>query len=172
MRELGHNTISFFDSFAKLPMELTYNIANGCHNAPAFYFGDTTVRDRSRITDLKSGAQTAGKEFVLGLYDGFSGVVTQPIRGAKRKGAAGFVRGLEQGFGGLMFKTGAAVFGVPGYVLKGIDSQLHRRVGRKATYYVIASRLAEGIEAVKKSTEAERAEVLKRWDELSAARSR
>lgn len=171
IRELGHNTIAFFDSFARLPMELTYNIANGCHNAPVFYFGDTTVRERLHITDLKSGVQTAGKEFVFGLYDGFSGVITQPLRGAKRKGVAGFCKGIEQGLGGLVFKTGAAVFGVPGYIWKGVDSQLRRRVGRKATYYVIASRMTEGIQAVTESTEAERAEVLARWNAMPATRS-
>jgi hypothetical protein len=41
---------------------------------------------------------------VFGFYDGVSGVITQPIRGAERDGLVGFVQGIGKGVGGLILK--------------------------------------------------------------------
>lgn len=45
--------------------------------------------------------------FGYGFYDGITGVVTQPIIGAKQEGAAGFFKGMGKGLGGLVLKPGA-----------------------------------------------------------------
>ena len=36
-----------------------------------------------------------------------TGVVTQPIKGAKKEGAAGFLKGMGKGFAGLIVKPAA-----------------------------------------------------------------
>jgi hypothetical protein len=41
---------------------------------------------------------------VYGFYDGFTGIVTLPYRGAKRAGAKGFGIGVLHGIGGLVLK--------------------------------------------------------------------
>ena len=43
---------------------------------------------------MKSGLKVAGQEIVLGIYDGFSGVVVQPYTGVRDNGAVGFVKAL------------------------------------------------------------------------------
>lgn len=93
----------------KSPMEFTLGIARGFHNAPKLY-GDDTVRPQEKVTDLQSGLKAAGKEFGLGFYDGITGLVTQPIRGAEKEGAAGFFKGVGKGIGGLILKPGAGKF--------------------------------------------------------------
>jgi len=47
------------------------------------------------------------QEFTLGLFDGLTGIVTLPYRGARKEGISGFGKGIGQGLGGLVFKTGA-----------------------------------------------------------------
>ncbi len=47
------------------------------------------------------------QEFGFGFYDGISGLITQPLRGAKEQGAAGFFKGLGKGIGGIVLKPGA-----------------------------------------------------------------
>lgn len=59
-----------------------------------------------------------------GLYDGLSGFIMQPVRGARSKGASGFVQGLGRGVGGLVFKPAAGACGVPGYAFKGIVEEV------------------------------------------------
>ena len=45
--------------------------------------------------------------FGLGFYDGITGLVTQPLEGAKREGFSGLAKGFGKGIGGLVFKPGA-----------------------------------------------------------------
>lgn len=116
------------------PINFFYQVANGFHNAPATFFHDRTVRIRSpAITGFGSGLQVAGKEVIFGLYDGVTGLVTQPINGYKdgqtRKGgvAWGATKGVGRGLSGVVFKLGAVAFGVPGYTLKGAEMQFRRQ---------------------------------------------
>lgn len=55
------------------------------------------------------------QEFGFGFYDGISGLVTQPLEGAKKEGMAGFVKGFGKGIGGVVLKPGAGedVFEAP-----------------------------------------------------------
>ena len=41
------------------------------------------------------------------MYDGISGLVTQPIRGAEKEGTAGLLKGIGKGVAGLILKPGA-----------------------------------------------------------------
>lgn len=41
------------------------------------------------------------------MYDGVSGMVTQPLHGAKQEGLAGFIKGFAKGIGGLLLKPQA-----------------------------------------------------------------
>ncbi|KAG0127500.1 hypothetical protein HOY82DRAFT_672068 [Tuber indicum] len=110
---------------ARAPMEVSLAVAQGFHNAPRLY-GDE-VRRPYRITGFHSGLRAAGKEFALGVYDGVTGIVSQPYRGAKEEGAKGFAKGLGRGVAGGVLKTNAATAGVVGFTLKG----LHREVRKK-----------------------------------------
>jgi hypothetical protein len=53
--------------------------------------------------------KAAGKGLGLGFYDGISGLVTQPIKGAKEGGGAGFIKGVGKGLGGVVLKGGAGM---------------------------------------------------------------
>lgn len=85
-------------AIVKAPMDLSLAVAQGFHNAPRLY-GDETVRRPVRITGIRSGLVASRNEFFYGIYDGFTGVVTQPYHGAKERGVLGFVDGVGMGFG-------------------------------------------------------------------------
>ena len=93
---------------------------------------DRTVRIRDNITGVGSGFAASGKEIAFATYDGVTGLVTHPYTGFKtgrnRKGGPvwGVAKGVVRGFGGLVFRTGAAVFGIPGYTLKGLQQEATR----------------------------------------------
>jgi hypothetical protein len=50
------------------------------------------------------------QEFGLGFYDGITGLVTQPLKGAEKEGAAGLLKGIGKGIGGLVLKPGAGQY--------------------------------------------------------------
>jgi hypothetical protein len=98
------------------PMDLAESIAQGFHNVPRLY-NDTTVRPQENVTGFQSGLKAAGMDFAHGIYDGVTGVVTQPINGAKEGGVTGFVAGVGKGLGGLVLKpTGGMRFFRSSYI--------------------------------------------------------
>lgn len=105
------------------PMDITMGVAKGFKNLPKAY-GDDTVREKDKVTGIGSGLMVAGKVcvihqtvrchemlifkgFGLGLYDGISGLVTQPVKGAQQEGVLGFVKGFGKGIGGAVCKPAA-----------------------------------------------------------------
>lgn len=94
---------------ARAPGTFTASMAQGAHNMPQMW-GDTKVRPAAKVTGIGSGALEGCKELVLGVYDGISGVFTQPIYGAIEDGPAGFVKGVGKGALGLPVKFFAGKF--------------------------------------------------------------
>lgn len=102
------------------------------------------------------------------MYDGFTGVVTHPYRDTKKSGVIGFGKGVGRGVSGLVLKPMAAITGLPGYTLKGIEKQLETRKDRDLKAQVLKVRLQQGLSEFKKSTPEEREAILKRWKEFNA----
>lgn len=87
-------------------MNFCLGLAKGFRNMPRLY-NDDTIRPIEKVTDLSSGIKTASKELGYGFFDGIAGLVKQPIRGAEKEGAGGFVKGFGKGIGGLITKPAA-----------------------------------------------------------------
>ncbi len=146
----------------KSPMDFTLSLAKGFHNAPKLY-GDDTVRQNEKIVGLHSGLKVASKEFGYGFYDGITGLVTQPLQGAKREGVAGFFKGAAKGIGGVILKPAAGIWGLPGYTAKGIYSEISKHFGSSVQNYIIAARTAQGFEDWKNSSPEVRMKIVTAW---------
>lgn len=151
----------------KSPMDFTMGLSKGFHNAPKLY-GDETVRKGDKVTDLRSGIRAATREFGLGMYDGITGLVTQPMKGAQKEGAAGFFKGIGKGIGGIALKPGAAIFGIPAYTMQGVYKEIQKQFGSTVQNYIISARTAQGFDDYQKSTLEERQDVIKRWTVLQS----
>lgn len=66
------------------------------------------------------------QEFGYGLYDGISGLVTQPLEGAKKDGLFGLIKGFGKGLGGVVLKPQAGKYEVPFPRDGGCRSSCHR----------------------------------------------
>jgi len=151
---------------------------------------DDTVRRRDNITGFGSGVKVAGKvrqtssdststsvashltntqEFTLSLYEGITGLVTQPYRGAEKEGVKGFGKGIGKGLGGLVFKSGAAAFAIPGYTLKGIERQFEKRFDRCLKANLLMTRMKQGIAEYKTASEEDKQLIVKRYEELGSS---
>ena len=100
----AHFGINVARFLGKSPVAFFYNVANGFHNQPGYIFHDDTVRRRINITGFSSGCKAAGKGFTYGIWDGVTGVVSQPVHGAKKEGIKGFGKGMAKGGAGLILK--------------------------------------------------------------------
>jgi len=144
-------------------MDITHNVARGFHNLPKMY-GDETVRPLEKVTDVQSGLQAAGKGLGYGLWDGLSGLVTQPMKGAQEGGWMGGLAGFGKGVGGAVFKPAAGAFGIPGYAFKGIyeEVQKTRAVEREKVTSLIEAQMVQGFKEWETISEEERNLILMR----------
>jgi hypothetical protein len=142
-------------AIAKAPMDFSLAVARGFHNAPRLY-GDNTVRRPIRISGYKSGLKAGRNELVYGVYDGFTGVVRLPYRGAKEHGVLGCLDGFGMGFGGLILKNLAAFFGPFAYISKGIHKEIQK--GRQPTAFLRKARIVQGSKEIKAIRDSDKGE--------------
>jgi hypothetical protein len=123
-------------------VDIPFALAEGLRNAPAMY-GDKP-RDFGPITDWKTGGIVAGKGFVFGLYDGISGLVTEPVKGAKKEGALGALKGFGRGLGGIYWKPNAGIAGLLGYTMQGIYKSVYSAIHTGTRKTIAGARRQEG----------------------------
>ncbi|KIW92476.1 uncharacterized protein Z519_06323 [Cladophialophora bantiana CBS 173.52] len=152
----------FVKAFVQTPMEISVSLTKGFHNLPKLW-GDDTVRPQQQVNDFKSGAMAAGKEFGFGWYDGVTGLVTQPWKGAQKEGASGFVKGIGKGVAGFATKPFAGFSGILGHTMKGVQKEVQKLFGNNVQNYIVASRVAQGYEEWLQSSDAEKQDVIVRW---------
>ena len=142
----------------KSPMDFSLALSKGFHNVPKLYGEE--VRQVDRVTGIKSGLTTAGKEFGYGLYDGVTGLFTQPYLGAKKEGAAGFVKGIGKGIVGIQVKPAAGALGIAGYAMQGLYREWTKKFGESTEAYITAARTAQGFEEWRGTTREFRLDVV------------
>lgn len=147
----------------KSPMNFCLGLAKGFRNVPRLY-NDETVRPVEKVTDVGSGLRVAGKEFGFGLYDGISGLVMQPIKGAEKEGVTGLVKGVGKGIGGIVTKPAAGFWGIPAYTMKGVHAQITKLFARSNYNYIITSRVIQGRRDMRNSSQEERQDIIARWN--------
>ncbi|KZM23991.1 transferase [Ascochyta rabiei] len=154
---------------AKAPVALFYNLANGFRNLPSYTIHNDPARRRDEITGFGSGCKLAGKEFVLGFADALQGVVRHPYLGAKEEGPLGFGKGIGRSISGFYLHSMAAIFGVPGYFLKGVERGLLARhlTALQAELFLI--QLRRSSLDFRRASEAEKVDVVEQWKKLQAS---
>jgi Tfp pilus assembly major pilin PilA len=111
---------------------------------------------------LSFGTDTM-QEFGFGLYDGITGIVTDPYKGAKKEGAVGFVKGVGQGIFSVPFRVMGGAWSVPGYAMKGIYQEMVKSKGKSVQNYIIAARIAQGYDDSNGLATSERDIIVSKW---------
>lgn len=168
---LGHS----LKPIVLLPSDMLHAVTLGFRNAPRLY-GDRTVRPPpSNIKGLRQGTKIAGKEFVLGVYDGTTGLVKIPYLDMKQDGIAGLPKGLARGVGGVVLKPVAGTLGLVDYTNKGLYASLRKLVRdtEKTDRFIRKARLMQGSLEVKDLRKQEQnKQSARQGGELEQARTR
>ncbi|KAJ5333358.1 uncharacterized protein N7506_007141 [Penicillium brevicompactum] len=140
--------------FKGVVVDIPHAAAEGFRQVPRLY--GETPKEYDAIQDWKSGAIFGGRNFVDGMADGFTGIFTQPVNGAKEEGALGAVKGFAKGTIGLATKVPSAGIGLVAYPFQGITKSIEaafRSNSRKAIAraqlkcgYFESARLDMGVE--------------------------
>lgn len=163
--DASRNVGRFVDTGMKMPMNVCLGLARGFRNAPRLY-NDDTVRPQEKVTDFASGLRVATKEFGFGLFDGISGLVTQPMRGAEKEGAMGLLKGFAKGIGGVALKPAAGFWSIPAYAMQGLNAEVRNLMrGGGWVNHIIAARAQQGRDEIEYATKEEVKDVVARWQE-------
>ncbi|OTB01295.1 glycosyltransferase family 1 protein [Hypoxylon sp. CI-4A] len=125
----------------KSPMNFCLGLARGFRNAPTLY-NDDTVRPVEKVTDFASGLKVATKEFGFGMFDGITGLVTQPIKGAEKEGA---------------------FWSIPAYTMQGVHAEIRTLFAQNAQKYIVSSRISQGQHDYNDASAGEREDIEVRW---------
>lgn len=144
------------------PMTFTVGMAQGAHNLPKVW-GDKTVRPQEKITGFGSGLKAAVKELIYGTYDGVTGILTQPIIGARDEGVLGATKGVGKGVAGIFVKPFGGASAILGYSLKGIDAEITKGATQKIFGPIVSARMAQGELEYLESREEEKKDIIQQW---------
>ncbi|KAF7118656.1 hypothetical protein CNMCM5793_008194 [Aspergillus hiratsukae] len=147
-------------------VDIPHAAAEGFRQVPRLY--GEQPKDYGAVQDWKSGATVGGKNFVDGMLEGVSGLVTQPIKGGKEEGALGVVKGLAKGTAGFMTKIPSAGLGLVAYPFQGIVKSIESSVRSKTRKAIITARLRDGYELSRREevSQEERHFVLQKFQSL------
>lgn len=86
----------FFNHFSKgMLVDMPVAAADGLRAVPRLYGSE--VPDHGKVKGWKTGAVVAGKNFGYGITEGLADLVKEPLKGAKKEGALGAVKGVGKG---------------------------------------------------------------------------
>ncbi|KAH0628250.1 hypothetical protein JD844_009145 [Phrynosoma platyrhinos] len=72
---------------------------------------------------FKEGITRGGKGLVSGFVSGITGIITKPIRGAQKEGAAGFFKGVGKGLVGAVARPTGGIIDMASSTFQGIKRQ-------------------------------------------------
>ncbi|KAG8954760.1 hypothetical protein FRC04_011193 [Tulasnella sp. 424] len=123
------------------------SLQEGFHNAPAMY--GTNVRKVGRIHNWKSGFKEGGKSFLYGLYDGITGLVTEPIKGHDKEGMLGALKGTGRGMLNTTMLPAAGSLALFTYPARGMWESVRSKWAKHPELQVIVARRWEGQQAIR-----------------------
>jgi hypothetical protein len=93
--------------------------------------------------------------------------VTDPLKGAKKEGGVGFIKGVGRGIAGVPLHIMSGVFAVPGYTMKGLYQEGMKSKGANVQNYIIAARISQGYDEANTVARKEKDEIVKRFKCIS-----
>lgn len=122
-------------------MDVPLATTEGFRNMPVLWGSDR--KDYGVVTDWKSGGVVAGKNLVQGLADGFYDVAMEPIKGARKEGTWGAMKGVAKGSASLVTKAASGGLGLLAYPGQGVSKSLYDVFHSSTRHQVLEARLTE-----------------------------
>ncbi|KAE9377675.1 glycosyltransferase family 1 protein [Stipitochalara longipes BDJ] len=96
-----------------------------------------------------------------------AGIIYEPYKGARRDGWKGFGKGLGKGAFNFVFPMRGLVIRGKSYGMRALFKSIKQKLGSDTLSFILAAHFAQGFEEMKHSTEEQRQDVLRRWQEMS-----
>jgi hypothetical protein len=143
----------FMTSTKGVLVDIPIAVTDGLRAVPNLY--GESVRQRGHITDFKSGAIVAGKNFCHNMYEALTDVAVYTYHGKRDEQAIGAAKGLGKGMLNLVTKTTSATLGLITYPAQGLHRSIHSAVMTKTPKMIEECMRVEGEWILEKAPAAE-----------------
>ncbi|KAJ7778801.1 UDP-Glycosyltransferase/glycogen phosphorylase [Mycena maculata] len=147
-------------------MDIVSSVREGFYNTPKLY--GSKVRKTGKVTSFASGLKEGGKGLFYGYYDGITGLVREPYEGAQKEGFIGAVKGSLRSFANATIRPAGGIVGLIAHPVRGLWKSVQSPMARKQEQQQHQVRIADGVEAVQRSTQTQRSEVVQKFKQLQA----
>lgn len=114
------STFSVFEAAGKITSSISKGISQLSMDEE--FIQQQRRHDHDRPEHVGEGLVSGAKSLGKGLFGGITGLVTEPVKGAKQDGALGFMKGVGKGVVGLVAKPAAGAVDMTSQTLKGIGN--------------------------------------------------
>ncbi|KAG8746143.1 hypothetical protein FRC10_006009 [Ceratobasidium sp. 414] len=146
-------------------MSIIGSVSEGFHNVPALYGSD--VRQTGPIDGIGSGFKEGAKGLFYGYYDGITGLVKEPLAGAKKDGLLGFIKGSGRSYVNASLRPAAGIIGMIAHPIEGAWKSAQSPWAKKQDSQQPATRIKRGQLALAASTDEERRVVIDTFKRLA-----
>ncbi|KAL0069223.1 hypothetical protein AAF712_003586 [Marasmius tenuissimus] len=145
-------------------VDIVSSIYKGFHGLPELYGAE--LRPEPEVTGLTSGLKEAGKGFYYGLVDGVASLWREPLRGARKEGFVGALKGSARGLGNVTLLPSAGLVGLVKHPMKGALRSIQSLTTSKEKDHVqYRTRMVAARKAADAGTALERHIVLQNFEE-------
>ncbi|QRW00852.1 glycosyltransferase family 1 protein [Ceratobasidium sp. AG-Ba] len=146
-------------------MSIIGSVSEGFHNVPSLYGSD--VRQTGRVDDVGSGFREGAKGLFYGYYDGITGLVKEPLAGAKKEGVLGFIKGSGRSYVNATMRPAAGIVGMIAHPIEGAWKSVQKPWAKKQESQQLATRVKAGQLAFEASTDNERKVAIETFKRLT-----
>jgi len=147
-------------------MDIVSSVHEGFYNTPKLY--GSKVRKTGKVTDFTSGLKEGGKGLFYGYYDGITGLVREPYEGAQKEGFIGAVKGSLRSFANATIRPAGGIVGLIAHPVQGLWKSVQSPMAKKQEGKMKEVRISDGVAAVRNSTQAQRTEIVRKFNQLKA----
>jgi len=147
-------------------MDIVSSVHEGFYNTPKLY--GSKVRKTGKVTDFASGLKEGGKGLFYGYYDGITGLVREPYEGAQKEGFIGAVKGSLRSFANATIRPAGGIVGLIAHPVRGLWKSVQSPMAQKQEQQQREVRVSDGVAAVRNSTQAQRTEIVQKFNQLKA----
>nr|XP_019043873.1 hypothetical protein I302_07144 [Kwoniella bestiolae CBS 10118]OCF22803.1 hypothetical protein I302_07144 [Kwoniella bestiolae CBS 10118] len=142
------------------------NIYEGMENIPQM-IGSERVRERGKVDDFESGVREGAKGVFYGYWDGITGLVREPVEGAKKEGFVGAIKGMGRSYVNVTARPAAGIVGAISLPIRGLTKAFQNKFAAPREIVLEQPRRLLSIESLESLSEGDRDRLMKEFEELT-----
>ncbi|OCF77518.1 hypothetical protein I204_01506 [Kwoniella mangroviensis CBS 8886] len=142
------------------------NIYEGMDNIPRM-IGSEQVRERGKIHDFESGVKEGAKGVFYGYWDGITGLVREPVEGAKKEGFVGAIKGMGRSYVNVTARPAAGIVGAISLPIRGLTKAFQNKFSAPREIVLEQPRRLLSIESLNSLSSQKKDRLSKKFEDLT-----